>query len=83
MGQPQYVYTNPTFYSPFEENFWEIVNYTLPPTKKPPLKNLIAREKCPQKNPPDEPPLPENSLQGNLGCILGPIWDDELSDLTT
>ena len=51
------------FYSPFEENCREIVNYCLPPKGNLPLKNLIPREEYPQKIALDKPPVPENSLQ--------------------
>ena len=42
----------------------EIVSYSLPSMRNSHQKNLIPREKCPQRIAPNKPPLPENSLQG-------------------
>ena len=63
-GQPWYIHADQTFYSSFEGNCREIVNYSLPSRRNPPQKNLIPREKCPQKIAPGKSPLPENNLEG-------------------
>ena len=79
-GQPWYIHADQTFYSSFEGNCREIVNYSLPSRRNPPQKNLIPREKCPQKIAQENPrsqriTSKEYSYPSeNLGCILGPIW---------
>ena len=49
-----------SFYSSFKEHCREIVHYSLPARKKPPEKKINNERKML----PDEPPLPENCLQG-------------------
>ena len=58
-GQPSYVHANLTFYSSFEENCREIVNYSLPPRRKPPQKNFNTERKMSTENCPRLTPAPK------------------------